>query len=55
MQLWVYWPQCEATLERLQDEAHRIASHSWCPACGSSLHWPVSSAAYGNHIGCSAA
>ena len=23
MQLWVYWPRCEGTLERLQDEAHR--------------------------------
>jgi hypothetical protein len=23
MQLWVYWPQCEATLERLQNEARR--------------------------------
>lgn len=23
MQLWVYWPRCESTLERLQDEAHR--------------------------------
>ena len=23
MQLWVHWPLCEATLQRLQDEAHR--------------------------------
>ena len=23
MQLWVYWPRCESTLERLQDEANR--------------------------------
>ena len=55
MQLWVYWPRCEGTLERVQARTTELASRSWSLACGSSLHWPASLAGVKQLHGCSPA